>query len=96
MFVDESGHSPEWWQWLISGLEVVAGITLCFVPGAQGVGISLIVGGGLWLISNAVSPIIGQAIGGAFSTGMSILELGVPGLIGGIALMLVGGVSELF
>lgn len=24
----ESGHSPEWWQWLLSGVAVVAGIAL--------------------------------------------------------------------
>ena len=103
-YVDPTGHAP-WWSWLISGLQVLGGIALCFVPGAQGIGISLIVGGGLGLISNAVSPIIGQAIGGAssiangwgaFSTGMSILGLGIPGLIGGSALMLVGGATMAF
>ena len=104
MYVDPTGHAP-WWSWLISGLQVLAGIALCFVPGTQGIGVSLIVGGGLGLISNAVSPVIGQAIGGAssiangwgaFSTGMSILGLGIPGLIGGIALMLVGGATMAF
>ncbi len=94
-----------WWSWLISGLQVLGGIALCFVPGAQGIGVSLIVGGGLGLISNAVSPAIGQAIGGAssiangwgaFSTGLSILGLGIPGLIGGIDLMLVGGATMAF
>ena len=104
MYVDPTGHAP-WWSWFISGLQVLAGIVLCFVPGTQGIGVGLIVGGGLGLISNAVSPAIGQAIGGAssiangwgaFSTGMSILGLGVPGLIGGIALMLVGGATMAF
>lgn len=104
MYVDPMGHAP-WWSWFISGLQVLGGIALCFVPGAQGIGVSLIVGGGLGLISNAVSPAIGQAIGGAssiangwgaFSTGMSILGLGIPGLIGGIALMLVGGATMVF
>ncbi len=104
MYVDPTGQAP-WWSWFISGLQVLAGIVLCFVPGTQGIGVGLIVGGGLGLISNAVSPAIGQAIGGAssiangwgaFSTGMSILGLGVPGLIGGIALMLVGGATMAF
>ena len=104
MYVDPTGHAP-WWSWLISGLQVLGGIALCFVPGAQGIGVSLIVGGGLGLISNAVSPAIGQAIGGAssiangwgaLSTGLSILGLGIPGLIGGIALMLVGGATMAF
>lgn len=82
MCVDPTGHAP-WWSWFVSGLQVLGGIALCFVPGAQGIGVSLIVGGGLGLISNAVSPAIGQAIGGAssiangwgaFSTGMSSLD----------------------
>ena len=104
MYVDPTGHAP-WWSWFISGLQVLAGIVLCFVPGTQGIGVGLIVGEVLGLISNAVSPAIGQAIGvassiangwGAFSTGLSILGLGVPGLIGGIALMLVGGATTAF
>ena len=104
MYVDPSGHAP-WWSWLISGLQVLGGIALCFVPGAQGIGLALFVGGAFGLIANAVSPAIGQAIGGAssiangwgaFSTGMSILSLGIPGLIGGIALMLVGGATMAF
>ena len=103
MNVDPYGN--KWWKWLISGIQLVAGIALCFVPGAQGIGVSLIVGGGLGLVSNAVSPAIGQAIGGAssiangwgaFSTGLSILGLGIPGLIGGAALMLVGGATMAF
>ena len=78
---------------------------MCFVPGAQGIGAGLIVGGTLGLISNAVSPAIAQAIGGAssiangagaFSTGVSILGLGIPGLIGGISLMLVGTATMVF
>ncbi len=90
---------------MISGLQVLGGIALFFVPGVQWMGVSLIVGGAMGLISNAVSPAIGQAIGGAssiangwgaFSTGMSILGLGIPGLIGGIVLMLVGGVTMAF
>jgi len=32
----------------------------------------------------------------AFSTGMSLLSLGIPGLIGGIALMAVGGTTMAF
>ncbi len=104
MMVDPSGYAP-WWSWAISSAKVVGGIALCFVPGAQGIGASLIIGGSLGLIANAVSPSIGQAIGGAssiangwgaFSTGMSITGLGLPGLIGGIGLMLVGGATMAF
>ena len=104
MYVDPYGYAP-WWSWAISGLQLLGGIILCFVPGAQGVGVSLIIGGSLGLVSNAVSPVIGQFIGGAssvangwgaFSTGLSLLGLGVPGVIGGIGLMAVGGVTMLF
>lgn len=103
MGVDPDGTA--WWNWLISGLQVALGIALCFVPGTQGIGLGLIVGGSLGLISNAVSPMVAQLIGGvssisngwgAFSTGMSILGLGVPGLIGGIGLMLIGSATMLF
>ena len=38
MYVDFNGHSPEWWQWVVSGVELIAGVVLCFVPGWQGVG----------------------------------------------------------
>ncbi len=103
-YVDPTGEA-KWWQWLISSLQFLGGIALCLVPGAQGIGASLIIGGSIGLISNVVSPAIGQAIGGvssiangwgAFSTGTSILGLGIPGLIGGIALMIVGGVTMIF
>ena len=104
MGYDPTGHAP-WWSWLISGLQVLCGIALCFIPGTQGAGVGLIFGGTLGLISNAVSPAIAQAIGGAssiangwgaVSTGISLLGLGVPGIIGGIGLMLVGGATMAF
>ena len=102
--IDPTGNAP-WWSWLISGLQLVGGIALCFVPGAQGIGAGLILGGTLGLIANAASPAIAQMIGGAssiangwsaISTGVSIVGLGLPGLIGGIALMLVGGFTMAF
>ena len=102
--IDPTGNAP-WWSWLISGLQLVGGIALCFVPGAQAIGVSMIVGGSLGLIANAVSPAIAQAIGGAssmangwgaISTGISLLSFGTPGIIAGIGLMLVGGVTMAF
>lgn len=102
--IDPTGNAP-WWSWLISGVQLVAGIALCFVPGGQGIGVSLIIGGSLGLISNAVSPAISQAIGGAssmangwgaISTGISLLSFGTPGIIAGIGLMLVGGATMAF
>ena len=104
VFVDPTGHAP-WWNWLISGLQLLGGIVLLLIPGTQGIGAGLIIGGGLGLLSNMVSPAMSQAIGGlssvangwgAFSTGMSLLGLGVPGIIGGIALMLVGVATMAF
>jgi hypothetical protein len=39
MYSDRFGHAPEWWQWALSGLTLLAGIACCmFVPGGQGVG----------------------------------------------------------
>ena len=104
MYSDGSGCSP-WWSWLISGLQTLGGLALCFVPGAQGIGVSLMIGGTLGLIANAAAPAIGQAIGGAssiangwgaFSTGMSLLGLGPIGWVFGGALMLVGGATMAF
>ena len=44
MYVDPDGESPAWWQWLLSGIELVVGTALCFVPGGQVFGIGLISG----------------------------------------------------
>ena len=65
MYADPSGHSPEWWQWLISGLEVAAGITLCFVPGMQGLGVALIGTG----VGSMVNGYINESNGGSFVAG---------------------------
>ena len=105
MKIDLTGHDDSLWKWLIPGLQLLSGFALLFVPGAQGIGISLMIGGSLGLISNAVSPAIAQALGGvssiangfgAFSTGISIIGLGIPGFIGGITLILIGGATMAF
>ena len=44
MYVDLDGESSAWWQWLLSGIELVVGTALCFVPGGQVFGIGLISG----------------------------------------------------
>ena len=63
--VDPSGHEAKWWQWLISGLEVVAGIVLCFVPGMQGFGAALIgIGAG-----SIINGYITELNGGSFTAG---------------------------
>lgn len=54
-FIDSNGNNPEWWQWLISGLAIGAGAVLCFVPGGQAFGVSLLVAGSLTMVSNILS-----------------------------------------
>lgn len=103
MMVDPTGNAP-WWSWAISGLQLAAGIALCFVPGGQGFGVSLIVGGALGLIANAAAPAVGQFIGGAgsmvngygaMSTGFSLMSIPY-GWILGVPLMLIGGATMAF
>ena len=65
MMVDPSGHSPELWQWLISSLEVTAGIALCFVPGMQGFGVTLIGTG----VGSMINGYINESNGGSFDAG---------------------------
>ncbi len=106
MAVDSTGsESVPWWQWLISGVQLLMGIAMCFIPGGQGLGASLIVGGTLGLLTNALSPELGRIIGGvssisngmgAISTGSSIIGLGPVGLVAGIALIIVGAATMIF
>jgi hypothetical protein len=65
MYIDSTGHSPEWWQWLISGLEVSAGIALCFVPGAQGFGVTLIGTG----VGSMINGYLNESNDGSFNAG---------------------------
>ena len=64
-YCDPSGQAPEWWQWLISGVEVALGIVLCFVPGMQGWGVTFI-GTGAGAIINGY---ITESNGGSFAAG---------------------------
>ena len=64
-YYDPTGHSPEWWQWLISGLEIVLGIAICFVPGAQGYGVTLIGTGA----GSMINGYINESKGGSFDAG---------------------------
>ena len=64
-YADPSGRKAEWWQWLISGLEVAAGIALCFVPGAQAYGAALI---GLG-VGSIINGYITESNGGSFTAG---------------------------
>ena len=65
MYVDYDGNSPEWWQWLLSGVFAITGIVLS----ATGVGVFL---GGILLGAGAGSIINGyvnEANGGSFTAG---------------------------
>ncbi len=55
MFSDSDGNKPKWWQWALSGLQLAGGIALCFVPGAQGLGVALIASGVTSMASNIMS-----------------------------------------
>ena len=93
---------PAWLGWAISGLQLVAGIGLLFVPGAQGFGVSMIVGGVIGLASNALGSSIGGGIvsmvngGGAIGVGSSLLGLGPFGWIAGGMLIAIGAGTMAF
>ena len=81
MYVDPTGHSPEWWQWLVSGAEVVVGIALCFVPGIQGFGVTLIGTGA----GSMINGYINESNGGSFNAGwwggqVSGIVSAIPGI----------------
>ncbi|MCL1886052.1 MAG: hypothetical protein FWF98_04795 [Dehalococcoidia bacterium] len=101
MFIDTYGLAS-WWQWAIGAGQVVVGVALCATGVGGGLGASLIIGGGISLISYAVEPQIAQFIGGAtsimngygaVSTGISLWSYGLPGQIAGTALILIGGAT---
>ena len=73
-YSDRSGYSPEWWQWVLSGLSLAAGIACCFIPGGQVFGVGLIVGGASGLISNTMDAIgLDGKIASLISSGLSIV-----------------------
>ena len=79
MYVDPSGHSwesfwndvgnwfSEFWPHIVSGLEIIGGIVLMFVPGAQGYS-AMLLGMG---IGSLVNGYINQSVGGSFLAGWS-------------------------
>ena len=74
MMIDESGCAPAWWEWLISGLTLAAGIALCFVPGGQVFGVGLIVAGASGLVSNTMNALgVNGKIATLISSGLSIV-----------------------
>ena len=74
MYSDPSGHAPEWWQWALSGLSLVAGIACCFIPGGQVFGVGLIVAGASGLISNTMDAFgLNGKTASIISSGLSIV-----------------------
>ena len=103
-YADPTGHAP-WWSWALSGLQLVGGITLCFVPGLQGLGASLAIGGATGLIMNSLEPQLAQIIGGAgsmangygaISTGASLMSLGGWAAVAGFGLIVIGAGTMAF
>jgi len=106
MLMDGSGNSPvPWWSWVISGVQLAVGIALVATGVGAGLGVSLIIGGGIGLISNAFDQRIGQFFGGtgsiangwgAISTGTGLLSFGPIGWVLGGGLMLIGAGTMIF
>ena len=89
--IDPNGNA--WWNWLISGLQIVAGIVLVATGVGAGLGASLIVGGTLGMVGNIVGSQIAGGLGsmangwGAISTGLSLFSYN---LVAAIAMTIVG------
>ena len=88
--------TTKWWEWLISALQIVVGAILIFTGVGAGLGATLVAGGVIGLISNAVNTTVGNGLGsmangaGAISTGISLFSYGWPGAIIGTVLIAVG------
>ena len=94
--------APTWLRWLVPSLQIVLGVILCFIPGAQGFGISLIAGGSIGLVSNILGSKIGGGLGtvlngvNAIITGISLMGYGPIGwIMGGILLTVGAGTAAL-
>ncbi len=97
MNVDPSGMA--WWNWLISGIQILTGVILCATGVGAGLGASLIFGGAMGMVCEVVSPAVSQMIGGAgtiangwgsLSTALSLFSFGPIGCIAGVILGAVG------
>ena len=74
MAIDPDGTIPKWLGWLISAAVLALGIGLCFVPGGQGFGAALIVGGASMLASNIMSAAgVDGKTASLISSGLDIL-----------------------
>ncbi|MDE7100565.1 MAG: hypothetical protein K2O05_01775, partial [Anaeroplasmataceae bacterium] len=100
MNVDPEGNA--WWNWLISGIQLVAGIVLCATGVGAGLGASLIVGGVMGIAMQFVSPAISQIVGGfgslssgfsSIMTGISLFSYGPVGWVLGTIGVVAGAIS---
>ncbi|MCL2599478.1 MAG: HINT domain-containing protein, partial [Firmicutes bacterium] len=89
----------------LSIAQVVIGTVLICTGVGAGVGVSLVIGGVLGMVSYFASEEIGKIIGGgqtistgwgAFFIGMQIFKMGTAGMILGSVCMIVGGATILF
>ena len=72
MNVDPTGNA--WWDWLLGGLTLLAGVALCFVPGGQVFGVGLIVGGTSSLLSSTLNAVgVDGKISSIITSGLSII-----------------------
>ena len=100
MAIDPNG--TEWWNWVVSGLQIALGLALI----ATGIGVcfgtTLIFGGILGIITEAFGSQIGGGIGsivngsGAISTGLSLFSYGWAGAIAGGVMVLIGAGTMAF
>lgn len=93
MYSDYTGNSP-FWDWFLAGLITVAGIALCFIPGAQVFGVGLIVSGGSMLASETMSSLgLDSKLSMQIQSGLNVIGgiglLFIPGL-GGLGASLIG------
>ena len=78
MKVDPTG-TVDWWQWLISGLQIAGGIALSIIPGGQALGVAMLVSGSSMMVSNIMSAAgVNGKVASIISSSLNI--------IGGIAL----------
>ncbi len=82
-YIDPTGH--DWWNWLISGLEILAGAFLVFTGFASSIGVGLISLGAGSLINGAINAsnggsFIGGWAGGQLAGAISLIPIVGPAL----------------
>ncbi len=82
--MDPSGTSVKWWQWLVSGIEIVGGAILIFTGVGTSIGAGLISVG----VGSLINGAINQSNGGSFEAGWT------GGQVGGL-LALIPGVGPM-